>query len=165
MRREGAARAAAADVAAVAVQSAWRGQRARARVVRSVRREFEQAVAAIEGRAGCEWRRATLCRPAWPPRAARPRARDGQDERERDERAQDERGQDEREQDERELDERELDERKQRAQALELRRSREQDELEQRAQALELRRSHLARELARAEEALQRRVLALSQGA
>jgi hypothetical protein len=155
MRCEGEARAAAADVAAVAVQSAWRGQRVRARVVRSVRREFEQAAAAIEGRAGCKWRCATLCRPAWPPRAARPRARDGQNERERDER----------EQDEREEDEREQDEREQRAQALELRRSREQDELEQCAQALERRRSHLARELARAEEALQRRVLALSQGA
>jgi hypothetical protein len=100
----------------VVVQRFWRGQRARARVVRGVRREFEQAVAAIEGGAGCEWRRATLCRPAWPPRAG-PQDSEEPDERERYEREQFE----------------------QRAQALELRRSHLARELGRAEEALQRR--------------------------
>jgi hypothetical protein len=106
----------------VVVQRFWRGRRARARVVRGVRREFEQAVAAIEGGAGCEWRRATLCRPAWPPRAGRARAQDAQDSEEPDERERYEREQFE-----------------QRAQALELRRSHLARELGRAEEALQRR--------------------------
>ncbi len=106
-------------MATVVVQSFWRGQRARARVVRGVRREFELAVAAVEGGAGCEWRRGTLCRPAWPPRA--------QD------------AQDSEEPDERERYEREQFELEQRAQALELRRSQLARELGRAEEALQRR--------------------------